>query len=302
MTTLGHQSHLSLFSEQSLSGAALLHHAVETIKPARTFALFSGGHDSLVATHIAMATHIPTAVVHIDTGIGLTETREFFYSTCDRYGWPLRVCRARYGGHVYEDIVREYGFCGPAQHMIMYSRLKERALRQLTAESKTARTDAVLFVSGCRAAESKRRMGNVEPIKRDGSSSRWFTAVCHDMTDAARDAYIEDHSLPKNPVKAKICMSGECLCGAFASPGELAELTHWFPNDPAVQLLNQLSREEIAKGRWGYGQFKEHQKCRRVEDLEGGPLCTSCVARAADMFPTFDGVTHEPPAGAEEKP
>jgi 3'-phosphoadenosine 5'-phosphosulfate sulfotransferase (PAPS reductase)/FAD synthetase len=35
-----------------------------------------------------------------------------------------------------------------------------------------------------------------------------------------RDRYIAEHELPINPISELLGMSGECLCGAFAHPGE----------------------------------------------------------------------------------
>ena len=59
-------------------------------KPDRVIALFSGGHDSLCATHLASRFRRFDGVAHINTGIGVEETREFVRTTCARYGWPLR--------------------------------------------------------------------------------------------------------------------------------------------------------------------------------------------------------------------
>ncbi len=67
----------------------ILHGAVTTHRPSHIFALFSGGHDSLCSTHIASILDGFTAAVHINTGIGVEQTRQFVRRTCREQGWPL---------------------------------------------------------------------------------------------------------------------------------------------------------------------------------------------------------------------
>jgi 3'-phosphoadenosine 5'-phosphosulfate sulfotransferase (PAPS reductase)/FAD synthetase len=67
---------------------ALIEHA-----PSRIFALFSGGYDSLVNTHItlawAQARGIPAAVRHINTRTGVAETTAYVFATAEAQGWSL---------------------------------------------------------------------------------------------------------------------------------------------------------------------------------------------------------------------
>lgn len=56
---------------------AVLDEAIETHDPSHVFALFSGGHDSLTATALTAKHPRFTAAVHINTGIGIEETRDF---------------------------------------------------------------------------------------------------------------------------------------------------------------------------------------------------------------------------------
>src|SRR5215469_7347987 len=89
------------------------------------FALFSGGHDSLCATHYAMTNGYAQEVVHVNTGIGIPATRVFVQTVCAAFGWPLNELHPP---EPYEDLVIERGFPGPAIHYIFYTRLKERCL------------------------------------------------------------------------------------------------------------------------------------------------------------------------------
>ena len=99
--------------------AALISEAVERYEPVATFALFSGGHDSLTSTAIAAQHPAFTSVVHINTGIGIEETREFVRETCKEQGWPLIELHSE---HAYEDLVLTRGGfpSGPKSHSSMY--------------------------------------------------------------------------------------------------------------------------------------------------------------------------------------
>jgi 3'-phosphoadenosine 5'-phosphosulfate sulfotransferase (PAPS reductase)/FAD synthetase len=58
------------------------------------YPLFSGGSDSLCATYIAAKHPLFKGFIHIDTGIGIPEVQDYVHETCDRFNWPLRICRA----------------------------------------------------------------------------------------------------------------------------------------------------------------------------------------------------------------
>jgi phosphoadenosine phosphosulfate reductase len=120
--------------------------------------LFSGGHDSLVACHLASQHHRFTRTVHhIDTGIGAQYTRQFVESVCQQQGWDLKVHKSV---ATYERFVSKLGFPGPGAHQWVYNWLKDRCLGSIVkGRLKT------LLITGCRSQESIRRMGHVEPVK-----------------------------------------------------------------------------------------------------------------------------------------
>lgn len=258
---------------------AILDRAAINHKPVEFFALFSGGHDSLTATAIAFkwAKHrgVDMTAAHIDTTIGIPETQQFVKDTCAEHGWPLRIER---GEVPYEEIVTEYGFPGPVQHGLMYQRLKERGLRKLVRESKGAWKDRVMFVSGIRKQESTRRMKHSYEEQREGAMV-WAAPIYHfSAVDCAR--YIKAEGLRRNPVKDKLEMSGECLCGAFAHPGEMKELELWYPE--VAERIHGIEARVQARGLradvWGHGGklFNVH---REQMKFEVGPLCQSCELR-----------------------
>jgi 3'-phosphoadenosine 5'-phosphosulfate sulfotransferase (PAPS reductase)/FAD synthetase len=210
-------------------------------------------------------------VGHINTGIGIPETREFVRETCDREGWFLKEFAAPVP---YEEIVVEHGFPGPASHGLMYARLKERALRQLVRESKREFGDRVMLVTGVRSEESLRRMRHVDRIQRDGAQV-WTAAIWNwSKLDCGKE--IARRGLKRNEVVDKIHMSGECLCGAFAKPGEIKELEDWFPE--VADRLHALELRVEAAGhpacRWGLRppRVNRHQ----LNLMAPGPLCVGC--------------------------
>lgn len=240
--------------------------------------LFSGGHDSLCATHLASQHPKFGGVVHhIDTGIGAAYTRRFVERVCDSQGWTLKVWKSP---ATYEQFVRERGFPGPGRHQWVYNRLKDRCVRRITS-GKAPR----LLLTGCRSEESVRRMGTVEPVKmgeKDGKGKtinrkRIWTAPCHDWSKAEQMAYMDEFWLPTNKLKVAVGMSGECFCGAFASPGERELIREHAPDVEAeIVRLTAIAKECGTHCEWG---TRPTPGTRMV--AETGPMCSSCDRRAA---------------------
>jgi len=243
---------------------------------APVFALFSGGHDSLVSTHIASRHPRFSGVVHVNTGIGIEETRDFVRRQCQNFGWPLYEYKAAElpTPQVYEDVVLVHGFPGPAQHHRMYARLKERCLRHMKAIH--APRQPIILVTGIRKQESQKRMGYAREIDKRG---QWlWTAPCVDWSEEDCRACMRADKLPRNPVKDKMCISGECLCGAFARSGERAELRHYYPEEYA-----RIRRLEVAVvgtpcDRWGSGGPTTTTLRERAGQMRFMPLCVGCEA------------------------
>ncbi len=252
----------------------LIDQAVETITeaiaehdPVAVYALVSGGNDSTVVGHLAK-TYGPRvdAVVHINTGIGIEQTTQYVREFTARLGLPLIE---KHPPKSYEELVMEYGFPGPAAHRYMYSWLKERPLREVRREAQSGRFDRVMFITGVRLSESRRRMGSVQPVQRDGNTV-WVAPILQfdssDMWD-----YREHHKLPDNEVVALLHMSGECLCGAFAKPDELDWIGRWYPEVAGrIRDIEQLAHDRGKTScHWGPQSSKEIRE-------SPGMLCTGC--------------------------
>ena len=260
---------------------ALIDAAIEKYNPVAVLGLFSGGHDSLTAVHVAARHPKFSYAVHINTGIGVPQTREYVRRISRELDWDLHEYRAKDCGQDFEKIVAQYGFPGPGQHSTMYIRLKERPLRVAIAQAKLGykRNRSVLLISGVRFQESDRRMGYKEPITKEGS--KIWVNIINDWSKADCNRYIENVRIERSPVVDKIHKSGECLCGAFAKPGEFDELEFWYPEYAAY-----IKSLKDAKGRcwgWGAGKVVVNLATGKFSASEGserrdppGPMCAGC--------------------------
>lgn len=238
---------------------AFLENAVELHSPKYILALLSGGHDSMSVTHFVAKALGPrlTGVAHINTGIGIEATRQYVRSQCATYGWNLHEYKATENTKadgtpdpmIYEDIVTENGFPGADGHRYMYSKLKERQLRRLARDFGATPSEPMMLISGVRREESSRRMGNTKLVDVQGRTI-WLAPFIN-LTAIDCGEYMQREGIARNPVKDLIHMSGECLCGAYAHPGELKELALWFPED-AANIRRIEAKVRAAGFPWGW--------------------------------------------------
>lgn len=247
----------------------------------RDWALFSGGHDSLVSTHYCMENDYCEAVLHLDTTTGIPENQEFVINICEEYGWPLRIERSPM---TFREFVLEYGsgdepfgFPGPSFHRVVYIILKERALRTVSLEM----DEKPRYWTGVRESESQRRMKTVEP---ESEESNWiWKGPIHDWSDDDVEEYMLDNDLPRNPVVDNIHRSGECYCGAFASRDEeLIDLQANYPGhyEWLVELEDEVIEEigEERKAYWANGHLSQDElrHLKKARKPDGPVLCTDC--------------------------
>lgn len=245
----------------------LLDYAQDRYRPEAVVGLFSGGNDSSTLMH--MLRDRVDVIAHINTGIGIEATREFVRQTVRAWEVPyIEVFPPP--GATYEELVLKHGFPGPAGHQMMYSRLKERSLRKVRRRYiRNGRSERVIFVAGIRRSESVRRAARTE-IDRDGSVV-WVSPMIH-WTEEHLKEYRATYDVPVNEVAANLHMSGECLCGAFAKPGEREMIRFFYPETDAY--LGALEARVAAAGQpgcvWGQRPPKKGQ-------TPAGRLCSSCI-------------------------
>jgi hypothetical protein len=97
-------------------------------------------------------------------------------------------------------------------------------------------------------------------------------------TKADLSTYRAQHpDCPRNPVSANLHMSGECLCGCYAHPGELDEIGFFYPE--FVEWLHDLERRVRERGsappdRCLWGRYREDEV-----DNSTGIACGNCKTR-----------------------
>lgn len=235
--------------------------AVDRFDPIEVFGLYSGGHDSFSACFVASLHPRFSGAVHINTGIGVEATRDHVRETCKNCCWRLLEYKAlentKANGEPdpksYDDWVMKHGFPGPPQHAILYVNLKERALERLARDFKAkGKHKRLMYITGARSQESERRMGNVHPEPEIHGRTVWVNPI-HDWTKLDTTNLIEYVKAKRNPVVDLIHKSGECLCGAFAKKGELAELGMWPQTRPAYERIVALQQRVRDAGfPWGW--------------------------------------------------
>lgn len=262
-------------------------------------ALVSGGHDSLTAMHVAYhaADWSLDGVVHVNTGIGIPETRAFvrqrardlaldYHEVGQPFDGPTEGHEYRYRSEEYAELVRRYGFPGPGAHKWMYLNLKEKPLQRFLSDYPVDKDDLTL-VSGVRQYESDRRMETVadEGVQEYLGAETIAPLVEFRGIDVRR--YRRALDLPMNPVVEKLEMSGECLCGAYTSRGERRMLKLFYP-DVYRRLLCLEATVSVAAShedgpdeqytRWGHNEFKERER-EALDDDNQMLLCATCEQR-----------------------
>jgi 3'-phosphoadenosine 5'-phosphosulfate sulfotransferase (PAPS reductase)/FAD synthetase len=239
--------------------------------------MLSGGNDSTTAVY-AMRRYL-THLIHADTGVCLSMTREFSQHVADDLGIPLLIPKAPRAEDSYEHLVTrpgaQGGFPGPARHDLFMNRIKERAWREGRRQLVTdGRKQRIIQVAGRRRSESQRR-ANVPEMQREDSVVWVSPLVLWTKLDLnayrrmyrlripgqpSGDGTPREVEVPRNQVYEWLHYSGECLCGSKARIGEREWLFGSFPDDPAVAKLQRLEtelagRDDIPPERrvWGCG-------------------------------------------------
>jgi 3'-phosphoadenosine 5'-phosphosulfate sulfotransferase (PAPS reductase)/FAD synthetase len=268
---------------------------------AATVVLFSGGNDSTTLAHLFRQE--ADYFAHANTTIGIEETRDFVRNVSEEFGVSLIERKPPRESDRYRALVLDQGFPGPAMHFKMFTRLKERALEQIQSELvNNPYKERVVFIAGRRRTESERRK-RVPAMQRKGSRVyasplvNWTKLdlntyrLMHQPRADWNDGYIgrcdisscRCHGVPRNKASDLIHMSGECLCGAFAAPGERDEIDQWFPL--ALDEVRELEaliadRDDIPEHRktWGWGADPA-KKALDGAPSKSGLLCSSCDDR-----------------------
>jgi len=259
---------------EAIVAAALAEH-----RPIATYCLFSGGGDSLITAHRCREHY--DALVHIDTGTALPGVRAFVERMAAELEKPLHILEQGFdsyrllvaGGIDWQGNARKpLGFPGPAQHGTVYWALKKRPLREFVRLVKDGhpRAARVAFVTGVRRQESARRSSRAAVNRED---SILFINPLIDWSAFDMRLYRERHSLPESDVTALLHRSGECNCGAFATPDEREMLRALWPAWYAERigsLEDEVADLDVPVRLWGKGEGVA---------AAAGAMCTDCQLR-----------------------
>lgn len=203
-----------------------------------TLALVSGGHDSLTAMYLAyQARRVDLdGIVHVNTGIGVPQTRAFVRDRAAELGldyYEVGASRDAPGDpheyrpewREYTELILEYGFPGPPVHTKMYINLKHEPLKAWLDANYPDRE--VTLVSGVSRHESERRMENVAETGRQEYLGCTTISPLVEFRGIDVTRYRSGLGLRSNPVVEHLEMSGECLC--LAPDTLIATERGWLP-------------------------------------------------------------------------
>jgi len=135
-------------------------------------------------------------------------------------------------------------------------------------------SDKVVLATGVREDESIRRMGyKGREINRKGAQV-WVNPI-YWWSTAERNDYLSSFQIIRSPVSQELGLSGECMCGAFAHPGEL-ELLRKVDPDLAARF-DRLHMEIKDRFPW---TWEGRPPAKEGDRPEVGPLCIGCEKSA----------------------
>jgi len=227
--------------------------------------LFSGGKDSLVACHL-MQNEL-NGVLYCKTGIGIPENFEYVKQTCKKLNWKLNIVEPK-ETETYENFVKKFGFPHAGIHSVIMGYLKYHPMRKW-AKTQAKKDNNIIFISGWRKAESKRRMRTIKKAKTIMEGMTFLSPIAN-WTNSQVWNYIKKNNLEISPVYKTMHLSGDCLCGAFSELGE-SELLATFHKELAEEIAKL---EKKYHGRWGnQSSMTGAMKQSKISNF----ICADCI-------------------------
>ena len=203
------------------------------------YALFSGGKDSFATAKFLQGQGLLKGCVMIDTGIAVPEWKATCLAMCEQQGWDAVIVPTPVR---YEWIVWKYGFPGYQGHYFTMNYLKGRAIREWKKQY-----PGEALASGVRQAESARRSVTAKPLSTFEGVQVY--APIYDWTTAQVWAYVRQHGYERPRAYSTLQISGDCLCGAFASEWEREALAIHHPEMAA--RICAMGKDRHGK-EWGW--------------------------------------------------
>lgn len=280
--------------------------------------LYSGGHDSLVACHIASLHPAFNGVIHVNTMTSPSAYLITIYSrsVCEKMGWDLIEVSPFL---TFVQILVKYGFPSPSAHPFVYQYLKGRSLQEARTiarnklvnstdenndyyalfpgtKPKNNKKPDIAFVSGIRRLESVAR--STTPEFGISESVLWINPIV-DWTKEECSEYIYENNLIRNEYADKSGISGECDCGAHAQEGEIdlkckvnSSMQQYREMlEKMVHLAREIQLFEVeTMGRnpstvidlshtiWGSGRKSKHKELELYSHVPLFSICNDCNA------------------------
>lgn len=260
---------------------SILDRAVQTYNPSLIICCYSGGYDSMIATHLVMRwrTNVHVLTAAVDTLISADGWRNYVTDSAHAIGARHFVIADNPELDSWKRDVLERGFVYRRnQHLFYFYWLKQRVFRLLLAKYKTHKTDRVMFVTGVRRAESKERV-NTPEVSQSGSA-----VYCNPLvywSDEECWLYRQAHELPVNPFYDTFGNSGDCLCN-WHNRISLQTVEQHAPK--VYEVIKPL--HDHCKAHHGYGYQGEPSRYTKQElagqrplfpDMDDMPnLCAGC--------------------------
>jgi len=186
---------------------------------------FSGGKDSLVATHYVLSElmgveSLDKFVVFVDTTVMCPGTVEFVKDVSQQFGWNLKVLRPKVD---FWTLVKQ-GMPMPTMHRrwCCYA-LKLEPIKDFVRDLKPQRAE----VTGLRRNESWRRR-KLSEVFYHRKSWVWKYAPIINWSERDVLRYMRDHDLPMPP-HYRLGIKETCLCGAFSNKKQMRIVRGRFP-------------------------------------------------------------------------
>jgi 3'-phosphoadenosine 5'-phosphosulfate sulfotransferase (PAPS reductase)/FAD synthetase len=239
------------------------------------YCLLSGGQDS-ICTADYISKNYPEnfgGCVFTNVGLGTQLTRKFVLEYArDIRGWEINMTWPKEKERFY-NIVMKDGFAGAGNHRMWMGYLKYQTWYELM-KRQLKKGQKACFISGVRKKESwardKIKLYSKKPIDADGKLV--FCKPFLYKNGLQLQEYFIKRGLKKSPAYNWFDKSGECWCGAHASPWELKMLEIYDPlTFETIQWLEkqiQIHGSKKAKKyyKWGMGPKTSDIKKQMVFD------------------------------------
>lgn len=227
---------------------------------------FSGGKDSLVATHLMMSalqdrTDIEKIALFANTGIMLPIAETFVKDVCQTYDWNLKIV----DGHFFEEALTKG--MPRMKHRWCCHVCKIDPMQNVIRKLKPQRAE----VTGLRRDESQRR-AKLNQIYYKRKVPSWAYAPIISWSEKKVLKYIQENRLPMPP-HYKMGLLETCMCGVYSNRKQMEILKATFP-----ELWQQILDLE-ASFRKGGAAFYFNNKPVYAKDIDKQAILVSSKQR-----------------------